>query len=213
MGDRITAQNIIALINELKQICNIDPVSGQSCKLQYLTEKLDEASEEDSKALVFSQFPNITLRKIEPELKRFNPLIFDGSLSDFKRDEYIERFEKSDKNKVMLMSIKAGGQGITLVRANYVFHFDHWWNPATAEQAEGRAHRIGQNKTVFVSHLYTAGTIEERIYDLLERKKGIFRNIIDGLTDTDSIKKILSFEELLSLFNLKKPDRYTSNNQ
>ncbi|MBU4450991.1 MAG: DEAD/DEAH box helicase [Actinobacteria bacterium] len=208
MGNEITIQNVIALISKLKQICNIDPDSGESCKFDYLYENLNEIVEDGNKALVFSQFPNVTLKIIEPHLRKFNPLFFDGSLSDIKRDEYIERFQREDKNKIMLMSVKAGGQGVTLTNANYVYHFDHWWNPATADQAEGRAHRIGQSKTVFVTHLYTSETIEERIYDLLEEKKHIFKNIIDDLSDTESIKKILTIEELFSLFNLKKPPRY-----
>jgi len=209
LGDKITAQNIISLINQLKQICNIDPNSSESCKFEYLYEKLDEIIEHDAKALVFSQFPNVTLKLIEPKLQRFNPLFFDGSLSETKRDEYVEKFQNDNKNKIMLMSVKAGSQGITLTRANFVYHFDHWWNPATSEQAEGRAHRIGQSKPVLAFHLYTTDTIEERIYDLLEKKKHIFKYIIDDLSDTESIKKILTFEELLGLFNLKKPDKYS----
>lgn len=206
-GNDLTVHNVFALINQLKQVCNIDYSSEDSCKVDYLLEKLNEVTEDGNKALVFSQFPNVTLKRIEPRLRKFNPLIFDGSINGVNRDKRIMQFQNEERNKIMLMSVKAGGQGITLTRANHVYHFDHWWNPATASQAEGRAYRIGQNKTVFVNHLYTVGTIEERIYDLLEEKKNLFRNVVDDLSDTSSLTKLLSEEEIFSLFNLKKTER------
>jgi len=202
-GDSVTVTHILALITKLKQICNIDPVSQESCKIEYLLEKLEEVSEQDDKALVFSQYPEKTLKVLEPKLEQFNTLIYHGSLSDSQRDQIVKRFQEEEKSKVLLMSVKAGGLGLTLTRANFVFHFDLWWNPSTATQAEDRTHRIGQEKTVFVTTLFTVDTIEEKIYNLLKRKRELFKAVIDDLSDTN-LTKILTEEELLSLFNLKK---------
>jgi len=202
-GDTVTVQHILALITKLKQICNIDPVSKESCKLEYLLEKLEEVSEEGNKALVFSQYPEKTLKFLEPELKRFSPLVYHGTLSDSQRDSVVTKFQKEEDNKVLLMSVKAGGLGLTLTRANYVYHFDLWWNPSTAAQAEGRVWRIGQTKTVFVESLLTKETIEERIDDILRKKRELFTVVIDDLSD-EKLSKFLKEEELFSLFGLQK---------
>ena len=105
------------------------------------------------------------------------------------------------------MSLKCGGVGITLTRANHVFHYDHWWNPAAAAQAEDRAHRIGQERPVTVTTLLTRGTVEERIADLIERKRDLFRQVMDPLTDTEvsdelTASRLLSREDLLGLFGV-----------
>ncbi|MDD2509905.1 MAG: SNF2-related protein [Syntrophomonas sp.] len=202
-GEKVTVQHIFALIQSLKQICNIDSVSGTSCKLDYLNEQLEQIDEQGDKALVFSQYPNVTLKKIEPRLKKYKPLIYDGSLSSPKQNQMVEKFNKEEDNRVLLMSLKSGGVGITLTRANYVFHYDLWWNPAIAAQAEDRAHRIGQKKTVFVTYLYTRDTIEERIHNIVEAKMRLFREIFDDITDTN-LSTSLSEEELFSLFDLHK---------
>ena len=202
-GDSVTVQHILALITKLKQICNIEPVSKQSCKLEYLLEKLEEISDQDDKALVFSQYPYKTLKFLEPELQQFHPLLYHGSLSDSQGDKIVKEFQEENHSKVLLMSVKAGGLGLTLTKANFVFHFDLWWNPSLAAQAEDRAHRIGQEKTVFVTSLFTVDTIEERIQNLLKRKRELFNVVIDDLSDTN-LSKLLTKEELFSLFNLQK---------
>jgi HJR/Mrr/RecB family endonuclease len=102
------------------------------------------------------------------------------------------------------MSVKAGGLGLTLTRANHVYHFDLWWNPSVAAQAEDRAHRIGQKKTVFVTSLLTVDTIEERIQNLLKKKRQLFKEVIDDLSD-DNLSKVLTEDELFGLFGLGKP--------
>lgn len=201
LGETITVPYILALITKLKQICNYDIVSGESSKLNYLIDKLESVQEQGDKALVFSQFPNKTLTFLASKLIKFNPQIYHGGLSDRQRDTIVKDFQENDENRVLLMSVKAGGLGITLTRANYVYHFDQWWNPATSAQAEDRAHRIGQEKTVFVFTLMTTGTIEERIHQLLEKKRSLFNEVIDNLSDTD-LNKVVTKEELLGLFNL-----------
>jgi SNF2 family DNA or RNA helicase len=104
------------------------------------------------------------------------------------------------------MSVKAGGVGLTLTAASHVFHFDHWWNPATARQAEARAHRIGQQRTVFVYDIFTRDTIEERIYYLLREKQQLFDRIIDDLSE-EYVRGAFTDEDLFGLFDLKPPDQ------
>jgi len=88
--------------------------------------------------------------------------MYSGKDSSDKRDEILQQFMENESPRILLASLKAGGVGINLQRANRVFHFDHWWNPAVTKQAEGRALRKGQEKTVFVYELFTNGTIEEK---------------------------------------------------
>lgn len=206
-GEAVTVQHIFALISKLKQLCNVDPVSKESCKLEYLIEKLEEITEQGDKALIFSQYPEKTIKLLEPELKKFDPMIYHGTLSDSQRDQIVKQFQDGENNKILLMSVRAGGLGLTLTRACYVFHFDFWWNPSIATQAEDRAHRIGQKKTVFVTSLFAKDTIEDRIQFLLKRKRELFKEIIDDLSDTN-LPKVLSEDELFGLFGLKKPERF-----
>jgi HJR/Mrr/RecB family endonuclease len=172
--------------------------------MEYLREQLEELVDNEEKALVFSQYPGKTLREIEPDLEDFEPQMFHGQLSDRQRDRVVREFQEQDESKVLLMSVRAGGVGLTLTRANHVFHFDLWWNPAVARQAEGRAHRIGQQKPVFVKTLYTVGTIEERIHNLLAEKEALFQQVIDDLSDT-SLTNLLTEEDLFGLFDLESP--------
>lgn len=202
-GDSVTITHVLGLITKLKQICNLDPRAQESCKLEYLKEKLEEVIEDGDKALVFSQYPEKTLTHLETELEKFSPLRYHGALTQSARDEMIRAFQEDENHKVLLMSVKAGGTGLTLTAANYVYHYDLWWNPAVASQAEDRTHRIGQDKTVFVDVLLTVNTIEERIQDILRRKRDLFDEVIDNLSDTDL--KSLTEEELFGLFDLKSP--------
>lgn len=212
MGDRATRIHILALITELKQICNFDVQSGQSCKLDILKDKLESLAANNEKALVFSQYPNKTLKEIEPKLQRFDPIMFDGSLRSTQRDEVVVNFQESNANKVLLMSVRAGGVGLTLTRANHVFHFDHWWNPAVMDQASARIRRIGQKKeSVFVHSLYAIDTIEERIVKLLQEKHAVFQSVFGDKADDrkaeadDEDLKKLTDEDLFGLFGLPVP--------
>jgi len=201
-----TRVHVFALINNLKQICNLDPGTGASCKLEYLQDQLEIIAENDRKALVFSHYPKVTLERIQPELLSYDPALFDGRLSDSRREALLHDFQEGSSPRVMLMSVRAGGLGITLTRANYVFHYDHWWNPAVAYQAEARAHRFGQERVVFVYHMYTTDTIEKRIYDLLAQKQYLFDTVIDDLSE-EKIKTTFSDEDLFGLFDVKPPQR------
>ena len=204
MGFGITRVHIFALITKLKLICNYDEISGQSCKLDFLQDSLDEITANGEKALVFSQYPHETLSKVAGSLERFNPLRFDGSVSTRRREQIVDQFQQQDENDILLMSIRSGGLGITLTRANHVFHFDHWWNPAIVDQGSARVHRIGQQRAVFIHSLYTRDTIEERIDAILSRKRQLFQDVF-GELDDKQIDSKLSDEELFGLFGLEAP--------
>lgn len=204
IGEQITIQHILALITKLKQICNYDPETQESAKLDYLKEELEELAEQGDKALVFSQYPNETLKRLLPHLKEYNPNIYDGSLSDLKRTTIVDDFQNTDNSKLMLLSLKAGNAGITLTRANYVYHFDLWWNPAVSAQAVDRTHRIGQTKTVFERLLLAEDTIERRIYNILADKRRLFNEVVDGLSDTNVLSQTMTEDEIFGLFGLKK---------
>ena len=113
-------------------------------------------------------------------------------------------FKQDASSQKLLLSLKAGGVGLDLPEANFVFHYDLWWNPAVQRQAEDRVHRIGQTKPVFVRRLLTADTIEARIDEILRRKAQIFNETIEGLADVD-LKQKSTEDELFGLFGLKPP--------
>jgi SNF2 family DNA or RNA helicase len=205
MGERITLHHVLAVIQKLKQICNY--YDGESVKLEHLLDELVDLTESGYKALVFSQYPNETLKKIQPKLWKFNPVVYEGSLSDARRTKIVRDFQETEENKVMLLSLRAGNTGITLTRANYVYHFDMWWNPATANQAVGRALRIGQKKTVFERFLLTKGTIEERIYQKVKQKQALFNDIVDDLSDENAALKNFTEDEIFGLLGLAKKKR------
>lgn len=199
-----TRIHVLSLISKLKQICNMEPESGESCKVNYLVDQLESVVDSGQKALVFSHFPRVTLSKLMGTLGHYSPALFDGTLSDNQRSGLVRGFQEEESPRVLLMSVQAGGVGLTLTRANHVFHFDHWWNPAVARQAEGRAHRIGQQNTVFVHDLYTNDTIEERIYQLLQSKQQLFDVVIDDLSK-DYVVGAITDQDLFGLFDLRPP--------
>lgn len=204
----VTVQHVLALIQYLKQICNFDPDSGESAKVDYLREDyLESACQNNDKTIIISQYVR-TLEGLRERLKDYEPLIYSGQLSLEHRVQIEKLFQGHDNHKVLLLSLKAGGVGLNLTSANHVLHFDRWWNPAVECQAEDRTHRIGQTKTVFVTRLICQGTIEERIERLLEQKKILFREVVDELTDVN-LERVLSEEELFGLFGLKPPRQQT----
>ena len=205
LGEGATRVHVFALISQLKQICNYDEDSDQSCKLDFLRDSLEEIVARGDKALVFSQYPVKSLQTIAPKLEEFKPLIFDGTLSSRERDARVQRFQQSEDNQILLMSIKAGGVGLTLTRANHVFHLDHWWNPAVLDQGTARVRRIGQDKPVFAHSLYAYNTVEERIASILEEKRQTFNEVFGNLESQgdEVVVNRLSDEELFGLFGLQ----------
>ena len=201
-GD-VSITNVLGLITRLKQICN--GVPGENAKLDWLLDYLAVAVALRDKTLVFSQYVE-TLDQITPTLDRFAPLKYTGSMSGGQRDQAVEAFQTDPHRQAMLMSLRAGGTGLTLTAANRVVHFDSWWDPAVMNQATARTHRIGQTKGVIETTLVTADTVEERIQRILEKKRGLFGEFVDDLS-VQGVARMLTEAEVFGLFGLSAPRR------
>lgn len=192
--------NTLAEITRLRQAaCSAQLIEktwkGKVSKAEALIEALEPIVESGDAALVFSQFTSF-LTIIQKHLKKAKVpyLYIDGSVSVKERQTLVEKFQNGEC-PVFLISLKAGGLGLNLTRANYVFHLDPWWNPAIEQQATDRAYRIGQHNAVTVYHFLAANTIEEKIRRLHEQKRDLADNILDG---TDMSFK-LTGKELLEM--------------
>jgi SNF2 family DNA or RNA helicase len=205
LGDTITVQHVFELVMRLKQICNFDPLTGQSAKLEQLQADLSEVAESGRKAIVFSQWVE-PLEFLARALKALGPLQFHGRVPARERPAVLERFRTDPSKHVILMSYGTGGVGLNLQFTNYVFLFDRWWNPAVEDQAINRAHRIGQREPVFVTRFITPCTIEGRIAEVLERKRQLFNELIEQNGAPPALG--LSEEEIFGLFDIQaRPKR------
>ncbi|NOX75296.1 MAG: DEAD/DEAH box helicase [Gammaproteobacteria bacterium] len=167
-----------------------------SAKLEMLMEMLPEMLEEGRRILIFSQFTKM-LAIIEQRLNDSDISYTKLTGQTRKRDEVIERFRQGHVN-VFLISLKAGGVGLNLTEADTVIHYDPWWNPAVENQATDRAHRIGQNKAVFVYKLITENTLEEKIMDMQARKQALADGVYNDGAQRKDLK--LSADDLQELF-------------
>ena len=158
MGHTITVQHVFELVMRLKQICNFDPLTGESAKLERLTADVAEVAESRRKAIVFSQWVG-PLEQLARALAPFGPMLYHGKVPQAERVPVLDRFATDPSAHVLLMSYGTGSVGLNLQFANYVFLFDRWWNPAVEDQAINRAHRIGQTEPVIVTRFVTQGTI------------------------------------------------------
>jgi superfamily II DNA or RNA helicase len=201
-GGQITAFNILTLIQELKKICNRDPRSGESAKLAWLAENLDEMTEEGNKVLVFSQYREEQFGGsdwLQKELKAYGALNYADADNDRKKADILRRFKEDPAARVFIGNPRTAGVGINeLVAANYVVHFDHWWNPAVTNQATARAHRPGQTKAVIVYHFWVEYTIEDMIRQKTIAKQQLYDEVIDSLS-TQPPEEVLFevYDELL----------------
>lgn len=197
--------HVFSLISLLKQICD-DPalINPQyegmgSGKLDLFDELLNEALESDQKVVVFSQYAKMVHRLSERlNKKQIRHVVLTGQT--VRRGEVVRTFQEDAGVKVFLGSLLAGGTGIDLTAGNVVIHFDRWWNAAKENQATDRIHRIGQVKNVQVYKLVTRGTLEERIDEIISKKKMIFERFVE---QDEEILKHLTREDLLQL--LKAP--------
>ncbi len=204
MGDQITVKHVFELVLRLKQICNFDPPTGTSSKMELLAADLEEVAASGQKAIVFSQWVG-TLEKIADHLLAYNPLMFHGRIASSKRDRVLAEFKDSPDRHVLLMSYGAGAVGLNLQFCRYVYLFDRWWNPAVEDQAINRAHRIGAAGSVTVTRMIMAGTIEQRIHEILEAKRELFNEILSDQPAPGN--RGLTRDEIFGLFNLQTPER------
>jgi SNF2 family DNA or RNA helicase len=210
MGDTVTVQHVFELVMRLKQICNFDPATGESAKLEQLQADVAEVADSGRKAIVFSQWVG-PLEKIAAVLAPFGPLLFHGQVPHRQRQPILDQFKRDAHNHVLLMSYGTGSVGLNLQFANYVFLFDRWWNPAVEDQAINRAHRLGQKETVFVTRFISQGTIEGRIADILEKKRQLFRDMIgqNGLPTSMGLTE----DDIFGLFDVKARPRRGADNR
>ena len=204
LGKDITIQHVLELITRLKQICNADPKNGESSKLDDIRERLEQLTAQGHKALVFSQYTSDTagVAAAASHFREFNPLVITGDIPLQDRPWIIERFKRDAQHQALIISLRAGGLGLNLQEASYVFHLDRWWNPAVERQAEDRSHRMGQTAKVNVIKYSCTSTIEERIDGILARKQELFDRLVDDVSLDLSAR--LNREELLGLFGLER---------
>jgi len=205
-GDSVSIPQVFELIIRLKQICNFDPATGESAKLERLMADLEEVSESGRKAIIFSQWVE-TLYQLKRHLERFGIAEYHGKIPSGKRDEMIRRFREDRDIHVILMSYGAGSVGLNLQFAEYVFLFDRWWNPAVEDQAINRAHRIGAAGPVTVTRFISINTVEERIDRVLQEKRELSELILSGASGGLNKSSGLTHEELFGLFNLRVPSK------
>ncbi len=182
---KITARSIVTLIGELKKICNRDPETGASAKLDWLQENIPDIYESGNKVLIFTQYRQDKFGGTEwlaKELAEFGTLNYSEADSDRKKKEMLRTFEHTPTQRIFLGHPRTAGLGLNLVAANYVVHFDHWWNPAVTNQATARAHRDKQSKKVFVYHLWVEDTIEELVLKKTLSKQRLYDEVIDSLS-------------------------------
>ena len=196
---------ILDALLKLRQVCcdpsllKVDAAKQvkESAKLEMFLELIDSLHAENKKVLVFSQFTSM-LSIIEEHIKKRKISYTKLTGSTRKREEAIEQFT-SGKANIFLISLKAGGVGLNLVEADTVIHYDPWWNPAVENQATDRAHRIGQDKAVFVYKLIVENSIEEKILQLQERKKSLQEGIYKGNEENNTK---LDGDELVKLLGI-----------
>ncbi|MET0384784.1 MAG: DEAD/DEAH box helicase [Polyangiales bacterium] len=180
---------VLALLTFTKQVCNHPaqylgergPLPQRSGKLARITEMLEEAVAAQDKALVFTQFRDMGDKLVAHLREQLGceVLFLHGGTPRSQRDELVRRFqEEAPEPRIFVLSVKAGGTGLNLTAASHVFHYDRWWNPAVEDQATDRAYRIGQKRAVQVHKLLCAGTVEERIDQLLEQKRELADKIV-----------------------------------
>lgn len=198
--------SIFSALLRLRQICchprlyDKENVKGinHSGKFEYLKEMLEEIISEGHRVLLFSQFVDMLDITKEWLVKAgIKHEYLTGSTKN--RQEVVERYNNDSSIPIFLISLKAGGTGLNLTGADYVIHYDPWWNPAVEDQATDRAYRIGQTKKVFVYRLITKGTVEEKIQKLKQRK----RNLVDSVISVDrNIGKTLTYADLQDIFSI-----------
>jgi non-specific serine/threonine protein kinase len=201
---------VLALLMRLKQICNhpsqwlgdnawADEDSGKFARLREITEEIAARQE---KALVFTQFREITspLAAFLAAVFGRPGLVLHGETEVSKRKDLVRRFQEDEDVPFFVLSLKAGGAGLNLTAASHVVHFDRWWNPAVENQATDRAFRIGQSKNVLVHKFVCRGTVEDKIDAMIEAKRELAGDFLSG--GGDILLTEMADDELLELVTL-----------
>ena len=199
---------ILAALTKLTQVCNHpaqflgdgSAIGGRSGKLGRLTEMIEEVLAGGERALVFTRFVTMggMLQQHLQETFGREVLFLHGGVPKAQRDRMVDRFQEAGGPPLFILSLRAGGTGLNLAAANHVFHFDRWWNPAVENQATDRAHRIGQERNVQVHKFICAGTLEDRIDEMIDRKREIAEQIVGAgegwLTElsNDELRNVLA---------------------
>jgi non-specific serine/threonine protein kinase len=177
-------------MTKLKQVCNHPAqllrdgsrLAGRSGKLARLEEILDEVLDSGERALLFTQYAEFGAMLRAHLAARYGREVayLHGGVSKVDRDAMVARFQAADAGSppLFVLSLKAGGTGLTLTAANHVVHVDRWWNPAVEDQATDRAFRIGQRRDVQVRKFVSAGTVEEKIAEMIREKRGLAAKIV-----------------------------------
>ncbi|MFC1861732.1 DEAD/DEAH box helicase [Chloroflexota bacterium] len=177
--NRISSSDIFSLITKLKQICNFEPSTNESSKLEALKLIIDNLSNREDKLIVFSQYVE-TLKIISESLNSVIACdIYHGGLSENERNRVLTLFKNEQGPRILLMSLKAGGVGLNLQEASSIVLFDRWWNPAVEEQAINRGHRFGRTDVLHVFQFFVVNSIEERIINILSDKKSIIEQYVN----------------------------------
>ena len=215
---RVTSQNkmsFLSLLMRLRQVCcdpallpSVDADLNQSGKLNVLADKLSSLLANQHKAVIFSQFVTLLARVKKLLEERFPQIpIYELTGKTLDRKKPVAEFQKGKNPSIILVSLRAGGTGITLHCGEYVFLLDPWWNPAVEQQAIDRVHRIGQNRTVFIYHMIAKGTIEERIQRMKADKLRLSDQIVGKLQDISLFRHYFrSLSELIALLPEENTD-------
>ena len=206
VGLEKSRMSIFSALLRLRQICchpRLYDTEGklgisESGKFEHLQSMLEEIISEGHRILLFSQFVGmLDIIKVWLETKGIKHEYLSGKTKD--RQAVVERFNTDSTIPIFLVSLKAGGTGLNLTGADYVIHYDPWWNPAVEDQATDRAYRIGQTKKVFVYRLITKGTVEEKIQRLKSKK----RSLVDSVISVDrNIAKTLTYQDIKDIFSV-----------
>ena len=204
-GMEKSQMHILQGLTKLRQICDSPAIMNEEERFHNYSIKLDELSREitenvgDHKVLIFSQFLGM-LALIREKLKEENisHVYFDGSSTSNEREAAIQEFQNNHECRVFLISLKAGGIGLNLTAADYVYIVDPWWNPAVEQQAIDRTHRIGQTKNIFAYRLICKDTLEEKMLQLQERKRALAADLV---SDDSAFQRRLTRDDIEFLFS------------